>query len=75
MTSKAVWSDIFTEVIEVIEHHMPVSHSSCLCRSIWPLPSCLIKSWLHFVALELLRRLGKKEEAGSPSPRREWPRG
>ena len=40
MTSKGIWRDIFTEVIEVIEHHMPISHSPCRRRSIGPLPSC-----------------------------------
>ena len=40
MTSKAIWSDIFAEVIEVMEHHMPISHSLCCRRSIGPLPSC-----------------------------------
>ena len=42
MTSKGVWNDIFTELIEVIEHHKPISHSPCRRRYIGPLPSCLI---------------------------------
>ena len=40
MTSKVIWSDIFTGVIEVIKHHMPISHSPCRRRYIGPLPSC-----------------------------------
>ena len=35
-----VGSDIFTEVIEVIEHHMSISYSPCRRRSIGPFPSC-----------------------------------
>ena len=26
---KVIWSDVFTGVIEVIQHHMPISHSPC----------------------------------------------
>ena len=40
MTSEAVLNDIFTDVIEVVEHRMPISHSPCQRRSIGPLPSC-----------------------------------
>ena len=40
MTSEVIWSDIFTGVIEVIKHHMPISHSPCRRRYIGPLPSC-----------------------------------
>ena len=40
MTSKVICSDIFTGVIEVIKHHMPIYHSPCRRRYIGPLPSC-----------------------------------
>ena len=30
------------DIVEVIEHHMPISHSPCRRRSIGPLPSCSI---------------------------------
>ena len=32
MTSEVIWSNIFTGVIEVIQHHMPISHSLCRRR-------------------------------------------
>ena len=32
MTSKVIWSNIFIGVIEVIQHHKPISHSPCRCR-------------------------------------------
>ena len=28
------------DIVEVIEHHRPISHSPCPRRSIGPLPSC-----------------------------------
>ena len=31
---------IYSKVMEVIEHHMPISHSPCRRRSKGPLPSC-----------------------------------
>ena len=31
---------IDSKVMEVIEHHMPISHSPCRRRSKGPLPSC-----------------------------------
>ena len=31
---------IYSKVMEVIEHHMPISHSPCSRRSKGPLPSC-----------------------------------
>ena len=40
INSKVIWSDIFTGLIEVIQHHMPISHSPCRRRYIGPLPSC-----------------------------------
>ena len=47
MTHEAIWRppwpqrpSKFTEVIEVIERHMPISHCSCRRMSIGPLPSC-----------------------------------
>ena len=40
MTSMVILSDILTGVIEVIQHHMPISHSPCRRRYIGPLPSC-----------------------------------
>ena len=39
---KVIWSDVFTGVIEVIQHHMPISHSPCRRRYIGPLPSCYV---------------------------------
>ena len=44
INSKVIWSDIFTGVIEVIKHHMPIYHSPCRRRYIGPLPSCLSQS-------------------------------
>ena len=40
MTSKVIWSAIFTGLIEIIQHHKPISHCTCHRRSIGPLPSC-----------------------------------
>ena len=30
------------DIVEVIEHHRPISHSPCRRRSIGPLPSCFM---------------------------------
>ena len=52
MTSKVIWSDIFTGVIDVIKHHMPIYHSPCRRRYIGPLPSCYLKHRLHHTLLK-----------------------
>ena len=42
MTSKVIWIAIFTGLIDIIQHHKPISHCPCRRRSIGPLPSCFI---------------------------------
>ena len=39
---KLSWKATVTSVIEILEHHLPIFHSPCRCRSKGPLPSC---SW------------------------------
>ena len=34
------WQMDTKDIVEVIEHHRPISHSPCRRRSIGPLPSC-----------------------------------
>ena len=43
---------IYSKVMEVIEHHMPISHSPCRRRSKGPLPSGLMYSMYLKTAIE-----------------------
>ena len=64
-----------TSVIEIIEHHLPIFHSPCRCRSKGPLPSCFSGNTPlmyaiaegHDQVVDALLKAGADVEAGWPA--------